>query len=124
MAVPPDREEDEWSALYASLRSLLQRRGHESPFGEGDFWLVDDDWGGALQKVCVFRIAFLTPPLVVEVQELLRGRFPGWGVMFQLEIGGSTDVVPPEGLVVYHDRIDEAWNKAKLKAVLGEDFAW
>ncbi len=65
----------EWKLLYALLRSVMARGGTESPVGNGDFWLVDDDWGGHLQKVSVFRIGFITKRLVSDVQMLLDSQF-------------------------------------------------
>ena len=117
-------QEKQWSALYERLLEVLRRRGVESPFGDADFWVVDDDWGGNLQKVCIFRAPFLTRELVQEVQNILQSEFPDWGVMFQLEIGGSTDLVPPEGITVYRSRIEQAWDKTKLREVLGDEFCW
>jgi hypothetical protein len=129
MALKPDAEQNQqWTDLYQQLRTLLSAHGTESPFGRADFWLVDDNWGANLHKVSVFNIAFLTPELAKNVQELVaRPAFENWGVMFALELeheGQPVRTVPPEGIVVYADRIDEAWDRKRLKAVLGSSFAW
>jgi len=86
----------------------------------GDFWLVDDDWGGHLQKVCVFRIGFVTRRLVSDVQALLDSEFSDWGVMIQLEINDSSESIPPEGLIVYADSVEEAWDAEQLVRVFGK----
>ncbi len=118
----------QWSELYEKLRILLASHGTESPFGRSDFWLVDDNWGGNLHKVSVFNIAFVTPTLAKKVQELLaRVPFEGWSVMFALELehqGEPVRTVAPEGIIVYADRIDETWDRERLKALFGQSFAW
>jgi hypothetical protein len=119
-----DARAEDWKQLYPLLRSVLLQAGSESSFGDGDFWLVDDDWGGHLQKVCVFRIGFLTRRLVSDVQALLDNQFPDWGVMFQLEIKDSPESIPPEGLVVYADQVEEAWDAEQLARVFGKAFVF
>ncbi len=121
---PQDSRDEDWKRLYPLLRSLLLQAGSESPSGEGDFWLVDDDWGGHLHKVCVFRIDFVTRKLVDDLQVLLSGDFPDWGVMFQLEIKGAPEEVPPEGLIIYADSLEEAWDADRLFAIFGKEFVF
>jgi hypothetical protein len=92
-----DSRGEDWKRLCPLLRGLLLQAGNESPYGEGDFWIVDDDWGGHLHKVCVYRIGFITRMLVDEVPVLARD-FPDWGVMFQLEIKGAPGEFPQKDL--------------------------
>lgn len=114
-----------WAQLYQDLRRLLTSRGVESPFGSGDFWIVDDDWGGALQKVYIFRIEFLTAAMVRRIQNLLATGYPEWGVMIQLDIGPeNAKLCPPEGVVVFSDCVRYDWNVDLLKKIFGDAFAW
>jgi len=113
-----------WRELYSLLRALCLRSGVESPYGKGDFWIVDDDWGGQLHKICVFRISFITKRLVGDIQALLQTQFADWGVMFQLEILNAVETIPPEGLVVYADAIEEAWDRDLLIRVFQKEFAF
>ncbi|HKC45205.1 MAG TPA: hypothetical protein VKC64_15360 [Burkholderiales bacterium] len=123
-----DEQSRQWGELYAQLKSLLLSHGKESPFGRADFWLIDDNWGGNLHKVSVFDIGFLTPEFVEKVQNLLRRPpFENWGVMFALELehhGEPVRTIPPGGIVVYVDRIDETWDRERLKILFGSSFAW
>ena len=50
--------EQEWEALYDKLRMALAEDGKNDPYGEGDYWIVDDDWGGYHQKVCITNPKF------------------------------------------------------------------
>ena len=120
----PGIKQSEWRRLYARLRPLLTKHGKESPYGDGDFWLVDDDWGGELHKICVSNIRFLSRDVVKEIQNLLKTEFPSWGVMCQLEITNAKLRVPPEGIVIYGDRVEEAWDPSMLRNVLGDAFRW
>jgi hypothetical protein len=72
------RREREWRELYSQLNKLLAKEGRSSPYGEGDYWIVDDGWGDNRQMVYVFRIDFLRQDLAREVQSLLRRIAPGW----------------------------------------------
>ena len=51
----------EWNRLYQGVRRRLCEKGTESAFGDGDFWVVDDDWGDYLQKVYVFKMVIAHP---------------------------------------------------------------
>src|SRR3954462_7963829 len=97
-------QEVQWQDLYKELKALLAAHGEESPFGNGDYWLFDDNWGGAMQKVCVFNIAFLDRALATEIQRLLcKTPFQKWGVMFALELKNHGQPIPTissDGIVV------------------------
>jgi hypothetical protein len=62
--------------------------------------------------------------LVSDVQALLDSQLADWGVMFQLEIKDSPEIIPPEGLIVYADSIEEAWDAEQLARVFGRAFAF
>src|SRR5262245_48185077 len=72
--------EDEWAALYDALVETLGEFGKNDAFGEGDYWLVDDDWGGLLHKIVVSGPDFWSDQLQQRVRETLKG-FPQWGLL-------------------------------------------
>lgn len=118
-------EGSDWRRLYEELRSLLMQYGTESAVGRGDFWVVDDDWGYETQKICIFNARLLTKPLARQVQCLLRDRFATWRVMFQLEVEDNEgELLPPEGVIVYPDKIKEDWDENFLSRSLGDAFVW
>lgn len=98
----------EWKRLYDELHRSLTTLGVEDPYGEADYWLIDDDYGDTTHKVCVHRKTFLTPALISATQSVLKA-FPGWRVMLQIEF--PIDGVPQasNGLVIHADRIEEHW---------------
>jgi hypothetical protein len=97
----PSREE-EWEALYSELLTLLAQFGRNDPFGDGDYWLVDDDWGGHRQKVCVSSPTFWSHDVQVAIQELLKRSFTHWGMVVVFEKASGLD---RPGLAVYAKRI-------------------
>jgi hypothetical protein len=50
---------DEWTILYNAVRDVCKKFGHEDPYGHGDYWVVDDNWGGVSQKIVVATPNFL-----------------------------------------------------------------
>jgi hypothetical protein len=109
--------------LQHAVRRVLAAHGKEDPYGNGDYWIVD--WISAAScKVCVWRIRFLTPSLVEQVQSLLRREFPASDVMFQLELVDEPEELPPCGIFVTKDRIQQDWDRSQLRKLFGSDFKW
>ena len=118
------KEESETRALYAALSQLLSVRGSSNPFGEGDYWIVDDSWVPRSHKVCIFDIEFLTPKLVDEVQQLLKERFSQCEVWFQIEVDNPNVKIPLSGIRVFAERIEHDWDRERLRSIFNEKFAW
>lgn len=114
----------ETQAMYDELGELLAQYGKSDPFGNGDFWIVDDKWGSSSHVVCIFNISFLTPQLATEVQRLLQGRFPAGRVRFQIEVLEPNIEIPLPGIRVLAGEIIEDWDRAKMKANFGNRFRW
>ncbi len=96
-----DEIRENWEALYNALRDVLSSLGTEDAIGEGDFWIVDDDWGGNLQKVCVTNRTFWSNHVKDMIQKLLTSSFKEWGVVVVFDDGSGR-----RGLTVYADRIE------------------
>ena len=103
-----DERAQQWQSLYEALGKALALFGIENPFGEADYWLVDDDYGDTTHKICVHRLPFLRPEVITAIQESLK-QFPGWRVMVQLEIeiDGASDA--SSGFVIYPEKIESHW---------------
>ncbi len=115
---------DDWSRIYARLLNLLEQYGVNDAFGEGDYWLVDDDWGDRLHKLHVFNLSFLTHELVGALNHQLAN-FLGWRVMVTLDIHSPTaEEIPPNGLMIDGISVDEHWDRAQLKSLFGSSFHW
>ena len=93
----PDELDDEinlfreWGSLYEELIVLLERHGKLDPFGDGDYYLVEDCYATPQHKVeCVTDEAF-TPSLVSDVQLLLKKYTRKWEVIFALNAVDGKD---------------------------------
>jgi len=84
MTAAPLTEHAEWEAIYGLLLAILQRHGVHDPFGDGDFFLVDDDYGCVQLKIECMSAAALTPALVAEIQQLLGAFERAWEVIVAL----------------------------------------
>ena len=118
------RQTKEWEALYQELTTLLEKHGTQNPIGDGDFWIVDDNYGSAQHKVCVARVSFLTRPLAGEVQRLLRKYSLAWEVLFSLD---KAELRPTEndlGVLVRKSDIKECWSAERMKKAFGNEFRW
>lgn len=119
-----DRQAKEWQALYAELGAVLEQHGVQNPYGDGDFWIVDDNYGSSQHKVCVTRLSFLTRPLAVEVQRLLPKYSLAWEVLFSLD---KAELRPTEndlGVLVRKGDIKEYWSAERMKNAFGKEFRW
>lgn len=114
----------EWEALYAEIRATLAALGREDAFGEGDFWVVDDDWGGFRHKVCVTRLAFLTPSLAQAVQGVLRRMHLPWEVILALDFPDAARPPDGEGVLVSKSSIEPRWDAGRLRRDHGAQFRW
>ncbi len=120
-----DDQINEWRYSYNDILMILERHGKNDAFGEGDFWLLDDNLGGCLHKLYIFNINVVTRELVAKLMLLLAEKYLGWQVMMILDLKSPTEEeIPPEGLIVYGRFVEEFWDKQKLKSLFGERFLW
>ena len=124
MSAQQDLQAKEWSALYDELETLLEKHGAQDSFGNGDFWLVDDNYGSPQHKVCVTRVSFLTRPMAAEIQRALPKYSLSWEVLFSLD---KPELRPTEndlGVLVRKGDIKEYWSAERMKAEFGNSFRW
>jgi hypothetical protein len=116
-------QDEEWTTLYEELQQLLARHGQEDAFGEGDFWLVDDNYGSPQHKVCVSRVSFLTQIMASEVQQKIRAYSLPWEVIFAFDRDERLDS-SDLGVVVRKVDIQEDWDSDRMRRLFGSDFRW
>ena len=114
----------QWRSLYAALGRLLGSHGSEDCMGRGDYWIVEDNYGGWDHKLCIHRMACLTPALAQSMQSLLRSRFPDWSILVQIEAKHDGRSVPPQGLRIRADALERHWNDRLLRRLFGSEFKW
>lgn len=117
------RGEGEWEILYRALCAVCAKYGKEDPFGDGDYWIVDDCWGTAMQKICVFSPGFLTPGLAADISRCIRDtHLPEAEVVVALDIQDPDVDLAPMGILVNASGYEERWDLGEIRRQLGQDF--
>lgn len=93
-----------WSCLYRQIRSVMIEYGKEDPCGDGDFWVVDDDYGWRRHTVCIFNLYFFSPSIVSELQKLLAD-VPDWTIALVLDVPQSGHEWPFMGVTIRSQEI-------------------
>jgi hypothetical protein len=118
-----DLEQDtEWRLLYAKLSGLLESAGEPDPYGDGDYWLVDDNRGSRQHKLCVFRIEAITSVLIDEIRKILKPFSPEWEVLVALDLKDKRYTGGPEGMLIKAAGVQELWDRRLLKQQLGYEY--
>lgn len=115
----------EWRSFYDDIIDIVQKYGKNDAFGEGDFWLLDDNMGGATQVLHIFTISILSESLVAELMPLLLSKYVGWEIMVIMNLKGpNEEFVPPEGIILHAKFLEEFWDKDFLRSLFGKSFVW
>jgi hypothetical protein len=109
--------EKDWSSLFVSLNSVLAPLGVANPYGEGDYWLVDDYYGDTAHKICVHNPMLLNSGLIASIQNVLTS-YPNWRVLIQMEFQMNGETVPPEGIVIFANRVEQHWDESQFAALV------
>lgn len=109
----PGRE-NEWSELYQALLVFFSRVGENDPFGEKDYWVVDDNWGQHQHKICIHNPAIMNSTLVGDLQNLLRSAAPTWSCMLDLDLPNC----PGGGITVGATGVQYDWDLVALRSCL------
>ncbi len=94
----------DWEALYERLLHILESRGKHDPFGDGDYFLIDDYYCSTQHKVECTSASVVTPELIAEVQSALLGFPEVWEVIFAFPSHEGTD----HALIVYKNRCEHS----------------
>ncbi len=117
-------DRDEWKTLYDAVHAVCGKHGIEDPYGAGDYWLVDDNWGGVSQKLVVSSPTFLTPALVADLAACIENtQLYGAQILVALELNMPTGRLQPMmGLMIDSQGATEEWDLARLRAQIGKAF--
>jgi hypothetical protein len=105
-----ERDEDEqertWSALYDQIEAILRQFGTEDHFGEGDYLLVNDNYGWRRHTIEIHKLPMLNPEIVKLLKPLLRQALD-WEIVIAVDIPGTEMTWPRMGLTIRdHEIID------------------
>ena len=119
-----DAQSREWDAIYSSLQDALSKFGREDPLGDGDYWIVDDNYGSPQHKVCVYKASFLTRPMVTAVQRALQDRGLRWEVLFSFDDSDTRRHPEDLGITVQAHTVIEHWHPERMRQSYGSEFQW
>jgi hypothetical protein len=110
-----ERLEREWSELYQRMKAILQRYGEDARFG-GDYFLVDENFGGYSHQVEMHKLHMLQPVIIKALHEALVG-YPDWELEISVSIPEANLIIDPgKGLTLYEDEIIDAMDRRLLPA--------
>lgn len=102
----PDEQERAWGDLYDQIQAVLSREGQEAAVGNGDYWLLDDNWGVLQHKIEVQNLRLLKPEIVRSLQTLLK-EFRRWEIVVAVHVPDTENLWPPMGLIIRaHEIVD------------------
>jgi len=98
------KQERDWQTLHDRIDATLQRFGKKDAFRDGDYWLLDEDWGRFQQEVEVQNLDLLEPVVVEELQSHLQG-YPEWQITIRVDVLGKEESWPGMGLILMESSI-------------------
>ena len=100
------KQERAWGVLYDHLQKVMRPLGRESVI-DGDYWLLDDNWGVAQHKLHVNNLKLLDPKIVKQLQACLQG-YPDWEVVVAVGPLDPGESWPEMGLIIrLHQIVDD-----------------
>lgn len=98
---------DVFERLRARIDDLLERYGRPDLLSElGDYCAHDDFRGTPQVKVSIGSLNLLRPPVVQQMQDVLKD-FPGWEIVVAVALRNHLDDWPDMGLYIRsHEIID------------------
>lgn len=93
--------------------------GTESPIGEGDYWLLDENWRQYLHRIEIQNLNLLVPSVVKGLQSLLSG-YPDWEIAMAVDVPGTETRWPGMGLVISRDGIVDELQREFLPKPIGD----
>lgn len=115
MTAEDDRRDKIWSRLYRQLVDFFEHYGAEDACGRGDFWVVDDNYGWRRHFVYLFNLDLLTPSITKAVQRFLDD-YPGWDIVFVVDVVGKEKEWPPMGVTIRKHEIIDGLQRQYLPA--------
>ena len=110
MTTKEDNQIQVWETLHRLVLETLERWGVHNAFGEGDYLVVDDNYGWRRQTIEVHNLRMLNAEIVKSLQALLVD-FPDWEIMVAVDIPGK-EHWPSMGLMIRaNDIVDDLQRK-------------
>ena len=102
-----------WQQLYEKIRALLGQHGKENAFGDGDFWMVDDNYGWRRHTVYLFNLKMLDPVTVDRLRAFLMD-LPEWEIVLVIDVPGKEVEWPRMGLTIRKQEVIDGLSRSHL----------
>lgn len=106
-------QDREWRVLHDRIAETLDRFGRRDAFGDGDYWLVDDNWGQCRHLIEIQNLNLLQPHIVKLLQRQLSD-YPRWEIRAGVDTAKFDRNWPGMGLTVYSDEILDELQRSYL----------
>jgi hypothetical protein len=114
MALDSEATQDaEWTVLGDQIANCLDRFGRKDAFRNGDYWLVDDNWGWRRHQLEIQNLKLLSPEIVKSLQRLLT-EFPKWTISIRIDVPGTEQIWPAMGLIIHREEIVDQLQRVYL----------
>jgi len=101
-----DEQDLAWETLYDGIVGVLKEFGIDDPFGNGDYLIVDDNYGHRRNIVEIHKLHMLRPEIANALRALLDN-YPDWEIVIAVDIPGTETTWPRMGLTIRkHEIID------------------
>jgi hypothetical protein len=94
----------DWQALHDAITETLDQFVRRNAFGDGDYSLVDDNWGTRRHRLEFQNLDLLRPEILGALQALLTG-YDDWCITVRVDVPGTEGVWPGMGLIIHHGEI-------------------
>lgn len=106
-------QERQWQILHDRIAGVLDRFGRKNPVRQGDYWLLDENWGWYRHQLEFQNLELLQPHIVMALQAVLAD-FPNWEISIQIDVPGKESEWPGMGLIVHHNEVEDALQREFL----------
>lgn len=110
------KQEEVWTQLHHAVTETLAQYGTKNAFGEGDYWINDDNYGWARIQVGIQNLNLYRPAIVHELRSLLSD-LPGWAITMAVDVVGKEKSWPLMGVTIRKHEIIDGLNRDILPEV-------
>lgn len=102
----PDEQADAWERMYNRVCEVLRYFGTENYLGDGDYWVLDDNYGWRETHVEVHNLNMLAPRVIARLRTL-TAEAANWQISIAVNVPGTKPGWPAMGLTIRrHEIID------------------
>ena len=115
MATEEEIQDQIWNSLYRAIVDFLKLYGKEDACGDGDYWIVDDNYGWQRHTIDVFDLKMFDVVIVKGLRRLLQN-IPNWDIVLVLDTPGVGKTMPPMGVTIRRNEIIDGLQRQYLPA--------